>query len=210
MEEKIILRDYAKNDAPFLQNIIRKTWQYDRFCSPKTAERLSRLYLAGCMANQTFRKVAEVDGRPVGVIMGKNCKTWKPSLSGLVHQTTAALALMSGKEGRGVARAFSGIGKVDKELKKDSKKEYPGELSFFVLNERYRGLGIGKMLFEALLDYMEKQKISRFYLYTDNSCNYGFYEHQGMRRCGQRSYKVPLAVENEMQFFLYEFDSQAA
>lgn len=102
--------------------------------------------------------------------------------------------------------AFSGINQVDKELLKESKKEYPGELSFFALDERYRGLGIGKKLFRVLLDYMEQQKIPRFYLYTDNSCNYGFYEHQGMRRCGQKSYKVPLAVDNEMQFFLYEYD----
>ena len=120
--------------------------------------------------------------------------------------TAAALALLSGKEGREVARAFSGINQVDKELLKESEKEYPGELSFFALDVRYRGLGIGKKLFRALLDYMEQQKISRFYLYTDNSCNYGFYEHQGMRRCGQKSYKVPLAVDNEMQFFLYEYD----
>lgn len=210
MEERIILRDYEKKDTPFLQDIIRKTWQYDRFCSPKTAERLSRLYLAACMANQTFMKVAEVGGRPAGVIMGKDCGAWKPSATGLLRQTAAALALLSGKEGRGVARAFSGINQVDKELLKESKKEYPGELSFFALDERYRGLGFGKKLFRALLDYMEQQKISRFYLYTDNSCNYGFYEHQGMRRCGQRSYQVPLAVENEMQFFLYEFDAKAA
>lgn len=209
MEEKTVLRDYERKDAPFLQDIIRKTWQYDRFCSPGTAKRLSRLYLAGCMANQTFMKVAEVGGRPAGVIMGKDCGAWKPSVTGLLRQTAAALALLSGKEGREVARAFSGINQVDKELLKESKKEYPGELSFFALDERYRGLGIGKKLFRALLDYMEQQKISRFYLYTDNSCNYGFYEHQGMRRCGQKSYKVPLAVDNEMQFFLYEYDARA-
>ena len=187
MEEKTVLRDYERKDAPFLQDIIRKTWQYDRFCSPGTAKRLSRLYLAGCMANQTFMKVAEVGGRPAGVIMGKDCGAWKPSITGLLRQTAAALALLSGKEGREVARAFSGINQVDKELLKESKKEYPGELSFFALDERYRGLGIGKKLFRVLLDYMEQQKIPRFYLYTDNSCNYGFYEHQGMRRCGQKS-----------------------
>lgn len=61
MEEKTVLRDYERKDALFLQDIIRKTWQYDRFCSPGTAKRLSRLYLAGCMANQTFMKVAEVE-----------------------------------------------------------------------------------------------------------------------------------------------------
>lgn len=161
------------------------------------------------MANQTFMRVAEVGGQPAGVIMGKDCGAWKPSATGLLRQTAAALALLSGKEGRGVARAFSGINQVDKELLKESKKEYPGELSFFALDESYRGLGIGKKLFRALLDYMEQRNISRFYLYTDNSCNYGFYEHQGMRRCGQKSYKVPLAVDNEMQFFLYEYDADS-
>ena len=38
MEEKTVLRDYERKDAPFLQDIIRKTWQYDRFCSPGTAK----------------------------------------------------------------------------------------------------------------------------------------------------------------------------
>lgn len=109
MEEKTVLRDYERKDAPFLQDIIRKTWQYDRFCSPGTAKRLSRLYLAGCMANQTFMKVAEVGGRPAGVIMGKDCGAWKPSVTGLLRQTAAALALLSGKEGREVAGLFRGL-----------------------------------------------------------------------------------------------------
>ena len=47
MEEKTVLRDYERKDALFLQDIIRKTWQYDRFCSPGTAKRLSRLYWQG-------------------------------------------------------------------------------------------------------------------------------------------------------------------
>ena len=63
-------------------------------------------------------KVAEVGGRPAGVIMGKDCGAWKPSVTGLLRQTAAALALLSGKEGREVARAFSGINQVDKELLK--------------------------------------------------------------------------------------------
>ncbi|MFR9233032.1 MAG: hypothetical protein ACLVLH_08470 [Eisenbergiella massiliensis] len=86
------------------------------------------------MANQTFMKVAEVGGRPAGVIMGKDCGAWKPSVTGLLRQTAAALALLSGKEGREVARAFSGINQVDKELLKESKRNIR-ESFLFALDE---------------------------------------------------------------------------
>ena len=72
-------------------------------------QRLSRLYLAGCMANQTFMRVAEVGGQPAGVIMGKDCGAWKPSATGLLRQTAAALALLSGKEGRELPGFFRGL-----------------------------------------------------------------------------------------------------
>ena len=29
---------------------------------------------------------------------------------------------------------------------------------------------------------MKQEKLKEFYLFTDTSCNYGFYEHQGMKR----------------------------
>lgn len=108
MEEKTVLRDYERKDAPFLQDIIRKTWQYDRFCSPGTAKRLSRLYLAGCMANQTFMKVAEVGGRPAGVIMGKDCGAWKPSVTGLLRQTAGSAGAAVRKGGKGSCPGFFG------------------------------------------------------------------------------------------------------
>ncbi len=36
------LREYQKNDFIALKNIIRKTWRYDEFSSPKTASKAAR------------------------------------------------------------------------------------------------------------------------------------------------------------------------
>lgn len=41
MTEQIILREYQKTDHQALEHIVWETWKYDRFCSPKTAAKMS-------------------------------------------------------------------------------------------------------------------------------------------------------------------------
>ena len=71
MSEQIIFRAYQKTDQKALENVVREAWKYDRFCAPKTAAKLAKVYLNSCLTNQTFTRVAEIDGEPVGIIMGK-------------------------------------------------------------------------------------------------------------------------------------------
>lgn len=52
MKQKIIYRAFQKQDVPFITDIIREAWNYDQFSSPKTAKKLSRLFLYSCLANQ--------------------------------------------------------------------------------------------------------------------------------------------------------------
>ena len=40
MDGQIVLREYQTSDRPALIGIIRETWQYDKFASPKTAQKL--------------------------------------------------------------------------------------------------------------------------------------------------------------------------
>lgn len=41
---KIKLREYQKQDFKALETIIRETWHYDDFSSPKTAVKLARVF----------------------------------------------------------------------------------------------------------------------------------------------------------------------
>lgn len=38
-KEKVIFREYRKEDREELENIIRETWNYDQFCSSKVASK---------------------------------------------------------------------------------------------------------------------------------------------------------------------------
>ena len=204
--EQIVLREFQKSDRLVLENIVRDTWKYDRFCTPKIAKKMSKVYLNSCLTNQTFTRVAEMDGVPIGVIMGKDIRNHKCPLSMRLAWLRSVLGLLITREGREISKIFDCVQGIDKELILRCKKEYQGELAFFAISEKCRGKGLGRKLFQTVVDYMNAQKISEFYLFTDTSCNYLFYEHLGMKRCGEKKQIIHThAEDSDMTFFIYEY-----
>lgn len=57
MSEQIILREYQETDRQALEDIIRETWKYDRFCCAKVAKKMAKVYLNSCLIEQTFTRV---------------------------------------------------------------------------------------------------------------------------------------------------------
>ena len=205
MENNIKLRELKKEDVPALEDVIRKTWNYDRFATPKTARKLAKVYLATCLTNQTYTRVAEVNGVPVGLILGKDIEKHHCPPKYRLRQISALCGLLISKEGREILNFYKNVDDIDNRLLRQCSKDYTGELALFALSPEYRGLGIGKMLFRCLLAYMESRSISDFYLYTDTSCNFGFYEHQGMVRQQQYKHLVHMkGQKGELEFYLYD------
>lgn len=203
---QITLRDYQKQDFKALEDIIRKTWHYDDFSSPKTASKLARVFLSSCLTNYTFSRVAVDNGIPVGIILANNKSLHKCPLSLKFQQIRAMISLFLSKEGRKVSKIFGNVNGIDKQLLSECGKSYPAELALFAVNSSYRGKGIGKILFQSVLDYMNEQKINEFYLFTDTSCNYGFYEHQGMVRRCEKEHLFNIKGQNaKMNFFVYDY-----
>lgn len=205
MEKQLTFRHYKKEDFQTIKNIIREAWKYDAFASPKIANKMAAVFLNSCLANQTFTQVAVLDNIPVGIIMGKNIKTFQKSFSLLLKRNFSIFDLLCRKEGRNVSRIFGSVDGIDKELLKSSPIQYEGEVAFFAVDKQCRGYGIGKQLFSKLNAYMENENVKHYYLFTDTSCNYGFYEHQGMiRRCEkQHTFEVDNQTGN-MTFFIYD------
>nr|WP_122012518.1 GNAT family N-acetyltransferase [Maliibacterium massiliense] len=208
---QLTFRAYRKQDFDMLVGLIRKTWHYDAFSSPKTAAKLARVFLSSCLANHTFSRVALRDEKPVGIILGKDIAAYKCPFGARLKQLWAILSLLLSREGRRVSKIFGNVSGVDKALLEDCGKAYPAELVLFAVDPACRGEGIGKMLFQSFLDYMRAQRLKEFYLFTDTSCNYGFYEHQGMTRRQEQTRVFTINGQPaEMHFFIYDGHSAPA
>ncbi|MDO4280158.1 MAG: GNAT family N-acetyltransferase [Peptococcaceae bacterium] len=208
--KQIILRPYQESDRASLAAVIREAWEYDSFCSSQVAEKMAHLYLDACLANQTFTQVAVVDGEPAGVIMGKNIARHRCPLRLRWQMVKSTCALLASEEGRRVAKIFSGIEALDQALLDSCQKEYEGELAFFAISQKHRGVGLGRRLFETVVADMRAEGVGNFYLFTDTSCNYRFYEHLGLERQTAHTELVDLGSEKEkMTFFVYDYDLKA-
>ena len=203
---KIELREYQKQDFKALETIIRETWHYDDFSNSKTAIKLAKVFLSSCLTNCTFSRVAIVDGNVVGIILVNNIAKHKCQFSNRLLQIKSILSLYISKEGRNVSKIFGSVNGIDKQLLNENNKIYPAELALFAVSSSCRGKGIGKMLFQSALDYMKQEKLKEFYLFTDTSCNYGFYEHQGMKRRLEKQHTFNIKGQQaEMNFFIYDY-----
>ena len=205
MKKQIRVREYRDRDSRALENIIREAWKYDELTGPATASKLAKVFLYSCLCSQTFAQVALADGMPVGVIMGKNLNKHKCPFKYRVKQITSILSLLLSGEGRQVIKMFGCISGIDKKLLKDSGKNYQGEITFFAVDSEFRGRGVGKVLFQNIKTYMKHEEIQNYYLFTDTSCNFGFYEHQGMNRCREHTHIFTVRSRPaKMKFFLFE------
>lgn len=104
---QIKLREYQQQDFEALEAIIRETWHYDDFSSPKTAIQLAKVFLSSCLTNYTFSRVAVVDGTAAGIILVNQIAKHKCPLSNRLLQIKSILSLYSSKEGRDASKSLA-------------------------------------------------------------------------------------------------------
>lgn len=201
----VIYRPYKRQDFKAVSSIINIIWKHESYYSPKTAVRLSEAYLRLFLTEQTFTQVALADRKPIGIIMGNHIRRHRCPLVLRLQAGWSVLVLSMTAEGRRSWRFLEEIDRIYAALLSGQPQEYKGELSFFAIHPDYHGQGIGRELFSRFCMYMERENIQHFYVFTDTSCNYGFYENTNMFRRGTK--RVKLKVNHrleEFSFFLYE------
>lgn len=202
---QITYRPYAPQDFKALSEIINITWGHEKSYSLTTAVRLSNAYLRLCLTEQTFTQVALYNGKPIGVIMGNSFHRTHKSLKNRFQAECALLMLSLTAEGRRAWHFYEEIDRIYEKLLSRQSQNYEGELTFLAMHPGYRGLGIGKELYHRFFDYMNGENVQHFYVFTDTTCNYGFYEAQKMLLCGTE--EVTLQVNGspkQFLFFIYE------
>ena len=203
MDDELTFRSIKRKDFHALADIIRRAWNFDAFCSERMAERLGLLYLTNCLCNQSFNMVALRGGRPVGVIMGRDLKKKEVLLSDLLGMMKNFAIVRMSRKGRELLDMFSVFDRIDEDMYKKSAVEFGGELSFFVVDENERGRGTGAKLYYLLMKYFSEENVNSFYLFTDTSCDFGFYEHMGAVRLDKRTIDLTKHNYKDFALFLY-------
>lgn len=206
MQSRVAYRPYQSRDAEELAKIILDTWAFDEgICSLKQSLHIGYAYLYLCMAQADFTQVAEVDGRAVGIILGRSVgKRLYPGivLRGMYH---SAAMVLNGSY-RKIGALFEGYtensGRLD-EMSGVTEGRFGAEVALFIVSGKVRGCGIGSALFERLNDFFAEKGIGHYYLHTDSACSYRFYESHGLKRLAEVQTEISYAGVEHIQMFVY-------
>lgn len=179
--EQIIYRNLKKQDYNAVADLLSHAFGLHRYVSDKQLLWIfKQQYLYSCLSEATFSRVAEQNGKIVGVIMGNAQSDYHilPHIGFALRFLLYSLKMKI--YGRKISDSISGyheLHRIYREFSQRHKGEFDGVLTLFAVHSECRGKGVGKKLLSDLDAYWKEHQVKSIYLYTDTTCNYGFYEH---------------------------------
>lgn len=191
--EEIIYRKLRKSDYEEIKNLINISFFIEDYVeNDKVLDLELECELYEALVEQSYTCIAEKDGKVVGFIMGQAESDYSV-LDHLDYYFNYYLNLIKWR-----ILAFFKNDNLDDSKKlnktydyflKNSKENYDGVLSLFIVSEEAQGYGIGTELMQKFQDYLKEEDVEKIYLFTDSFCNYGFYDYLGFKRKNKKIIK---------------------
>ncbi|MED1115439.1 GNAT family N-acetyltransferase [Bacillus paramycoides] len=202
-------RSLVKEDYEPIKHLIGEAFGFNQFITDKNfLDSLLNFYLQSCILGSSFSKVAEKDNKIIGVILGdseKDKKRLKRFHNTFSFSYNTLKLFMTNKENREFLKSFIKVKKTYKELIQGKEDQFQGCIQLFIVSEESRGLGVGKTLMNHAFQYMTTEDVTSLYLYTDDNCNYGFYDKQNFNRVTEKEITFE-SIEENLNIFLYRYD----
>lgn len=206
--DQVIYRSLVKEDYAAVKELIGETFGFNEFIKDKKfLDSVLNIYLQSCIVASSFSKVAEKNNKVIGIILGdskKDKNRLKKAHNTLSLAYTILKVFMANKENKKFIKEFAKVQDAYKELIKGTEDDFQGCIQLFIVSGESRGLGVGKALMNHLSNYMKSMDVKSLYLYTDNRCNYGFYDSQNFERINEKEVYFD-SMKEKLNVFLYGY-----
>ncbi|WP_397538850.1 GNAT family N-acetyltransferase [Rummeliibacillus pycnus] len=207
--DKVVYRSLVKEDYEAVKTLIGEAFGFNEFIKDKKfLDTVLNIYLQGCILESSFSKVAEKNNKIIGVILGdakKDKNHLKKAQNTLSFAYSMLKVIMTKKENKKFMKEFAKVQDAYKELIHGKEDDFQGCIQLFIVSGESRGLGVGKALMNHLINYMISMDVKSLYLYTDNKCNYGFYDSQNFERINAKEVYFS-STKDKLNVFLYCYD----
>lgn len=203
----IIYRNILNTDHEKIISLIIKTWPFkDNIHSKNNLNTFARFMFTGSLMDSSYGMVALTDDQIVGFIMGSVKKGKKRFLRfGPIVQALRCLTsfFFMNRIDRNNIFEYLKVPGIYKEMK--NKGKWDGEIVFFAVEDKYRGLGIGKNLMKGLENYFSEIAANKVNVFTDSDSNYGFYDSQDYKLINEKEFTFNMIPDPKtLKMFLYE------
>lgn len=210
-DKTITLRALRRDDYPVVADMLRRMWYNDPDMSLACARRLAMIDLHHSLDCSDDAVVAQHNGTVVGIITTRIDKSdLYPRAPRRAHRSRwhrlrvigLAMPLLLSVEGRHGLHEMLSLSHVDARLLHGLRSRFDAEVTLLLVGDAARGHGVGRALFDHTMSRFHDAGVNRYFLFTDTSCNVGFYEHRGLVRLRER--RMTLRGDATETFYLYE------
>ncbi len=208
--EEMLIRTLRKSDEEDLRKLIADAWYpKDAFSDQKLRSDLIRLEATFVLVASDWKRVVETEDEVKAVICGRLSRRRLPfrhicrglGLVGLFLK----LFLRSKASRRALAEEWDYY-RVMRRLKRKKSLGRTAECTLFIVHSDLRGKGAGKKLMKELAAKAEQAGKANIHLFTDTSCNYGFYDAYGFDRLAACEMYSRTEKEERFEVYLYKLE----
>jgi|GEM_PF-1923499 len=208
MKETLQFRPFEKTDLADFENTLEKVWSYKEYSDNETIRKAfvkTDVYMS--LYESDYKEAVYVNGAFAGIALGR-ISLIKAALKNMPYYfkfMKYGLKLkFHSKESRKLLKNFKKMYKEYKKLLKQKKKHLKSELILFLVDPTYHRRGLGKALIERFEATLIKKKKAHYYLFTDTTCVYRFYDANGFQKENETSMIEPLKNgERTLTIMLY-------
>lgn len=183
---KVKYRPFRHGDFDAMARIVGEVWHAP---FSESERQLAGSYdLAVVLSRSTWSQIAVVRRQIVGFVLvraGSLDLEAAARWQGVARDALDELQRQSPVNGARLAAYSEAEQRIDLQLLEKSGCDPQYEFTLFILRPEARGQGIGRSLFDQAEAELSAQGAREAFLYTDESCTWGFYEHRGLRRAAE-------------------------
>lgn len=199
----MVVRSWECDDFDILANILYETWFTFRMtASYEVGLQKAKIYLQQCLEISTFRQVIEINHQPVGFLLA-NSRMDSVLENNKQQINYDACDPFPSKLKKQYKKSNTRYKKHCMSLLHDVNKSFDGEITLFVIKPEFKGKGFGKLLFHKVVEYLYTIGCHSFFLFSDSSCDYSFYDYIGMKCLSSKSLH-PNKLKKGFEIYLYE------
>ena len=211
--ENLAWRPFEPEDFEATAARLGRTWLPDFGEAAQRAA--SQIELAHYLARSSWSLVVERDGEVLGVVLV--AEPGGHPVGGAGWSELEVRLTRAAEKDDGLAEAvrveMDGV-REEAELEREYASEDPegadATVKLLIVSPDAKGLGIGGRLFSAALDHLRETGARGYHLLTDDSCDFGFYEHKGLTQARRRRSRAywPGVDPAADEFYVYVYEQR--
>lgn len=211
--ENLTFRAFAPKDFERVAVLLGRTWlpEFD-----EAAQRAaSQIELAHYLAQTTWSLLAERGDEILGAVL--LAERGAAATGGAGWAELEARLTRAAEKDPGLAEAvrteMDGV-REEAELERDylagGSLGADAAVKLLIVSPDAKGLGLGGKLFSAALEHLRETGAAGYHLLTDDSCDFGFYEHKGLTQAMRRRSRAywPGVDPEKDEFYVYVYEQE--